>query len=207
MALVKQQPSETVGQDERKRGRDRDDLELQLSDPNPAARRWAVRDLLECPGSSVILVEHLHQERDCSVREIILTALTQLGDEHAVAGLVECLRSEDVFLRNEAIEAMKLLPDEVAPIMGNLLADSDPDVRIFAVNVLESLRHERVEEWLKEVIEHDPHINVCATAVDLLGEVGTSYSREALEGLNVRFPDEPYISFATSLALKRICSI
>ena len=62
MALVKQQPSETVGQDERKRGRDRDDLELQLSDPNPAARRWAVRDLLECPGSSVILVEHLHQE-------------------------------------------------------------------------------------------------------------------------------------------------
>ena len=90
----------------------------------------------------------LQREEDSSVREIILTTLTQVGDEEAVAGLVNCLRSEDASLRNEAIEAMKLLPDEVAPIMGQLLKDPDPDVRIFAVNILESLRHEKVEEWL-----------------------------------------------------------
>jgi HEAT repeat protein len=148
----------------------------------------------------------LQRELDSSVREIILTTLTQLGDEQAVAGLVNCLHSEDVALRNEAIEAMKLLPDEVAPIMSKLLQDPDPDVRIFAVNVLESLRHENVEEWLKDVIDQDCHVNVCATAVDLLGEVGTSYSSESLENLKARFPDEPYISFAVDLALKRICS-
>jgi hypothetical protein len=46
-------------------------------------------------------------------------------------------------------------------------------VRIFAVNILESLRHPQVEEWLIEVIEGDPHLNVCGTAVDLLGETGS----------------------------------
>lgn len=204
MPFIKQKSSEIVEQCQRKQTRDCASLELQLSDPSPAARRWAARDLVDCPDSSAPLVEQLQREEDGSVREIILTTLTQMGDAKAVAGLVNCLRSEDASLRNEAIEAMKLLPDEVAPIMGQLLKDSDPDVRIFAVNVLESLRHDQVEEWLSEVIKHDAHVNVCATAVDLLGEVGTLHSLEALNNLKARFPDEPFIRFATDLAIKRI---
>jgi HEAT repeat protein len=203
MPFVKQQPC-ARDDDQRRNVRDCVGLVRQLADPSPAARRWAVRDLAGCPDSSAALVDRLQHEQESSVREIILTTLTQLGDEQAVTGLAQFLRSEDVALRNEAIEAMKLLPDEVAPIMGKLLKDPDPDVRIFAVNVLESLRHRQVEEWLTEVIREDPHVNVCATAVDLLGEVGSSYSRGALEQLKVRFPDEPYISFAADLALKRI---
>ncbi len=97
------------------------------------------------------------------MREVILTTLTRLGDDVAVDGLVLCLRSEDAALRNEAIQAMKELPDEVAQLMSGILADPDPDVRIFAVNVLESLRHPQVEAWLIGVIERDPHVNVCAT--------------------------------------------
>jgi HEAT repeat protein len=204
MALIKQQTTELLEQCERKRARNCAGLEQQLSDPSPTALRWAARDLADCPGSSGALVEQLQREQDHSVREIILTTLTQLGDEEAVSGLVDCLRSEDAGLRNEAIEAMKLLPDEVAPIMGMLLKDPDPDVRIFAVNILESLRHNQVEAWLIEVIEQDTHVNVCGTAVDLLGEVGSSQAGKALENLKARFPDEPYISFAADLALKRI---
>ncbi len=206
MPIVKKAPAASRDQDERELQRDCASLVLQLADGDPTTRRWAAKDLVGCPDVSAALIGRLRQERDPSVREIILTALTQRADAQAVAALVECLRSEDVSLRNEAIEAMKTLPDEVAPIMGGLLGDADPDVRIFAVNVLESLRHELVEQWLKEVIERDPHVNVCATAVDLLGEVGTSYSREALEKLKERFPDEPYIRFAADIALKRICS-
>ena len=206
MPFVKQQKNEKIEKDERKRLRDCASLALQLSDPSSTARRWAARDLAYCPDSSAALVGQLQHEHDSSVREIILTTLTQLGDELAVASLMNYLRSEDVALRNEAIEAMKLLPDEVAPMMSQLLKDPDPDVRIFAVNVLESLRHQQVEAWLKEVIEQDAHVNVCATAVDLLGEVGTTYSQAALENLKIRFPEEPYISFAADLALKRICS-
>jgi HEAT repeat protein len=176
----------------------------ELEVDNTTARRWAARDLAEFQEASEVLVERLKCEEDSSVREAILTTLTCLGDPAVMAGLVEYLRSEDAALRNEVIEVMKALPDEVAPIMDELLADPDPDVRIFAVNILESLCHPQVEAWLAGVIEHDPHINVCAVALDLLVEVGTPASRSALENLKARFADEPYIGFAADLAIKRI---
>ena len=175
-----------------------------LADPDPMVRRWCARDLAEHPEASPALVERLPLETELSVLEVILTSLTCIGDEIAVAGLVEALRSEDAVLRNAAIEAMQQLPDEVAPLMGRLLKDPDPDVRIFAVNVLESLRHPQVEDWLIQVIAEDPHVNVCATAVDLLGEVGSEQARAALHALKARFAEEPYIAFAADLALKRL---
>jgi HEAT repeat protein len=204
MALIKTQTAQPVAEEERKQSRDCANLIVALEDDNPTVRRWAARDLTDFPTASAALVNRLQREEDVSVREIILTTLTSLGDEVAVAGLVDCLRSEGVSLRNEAIEAMKQLPDEVAPIMQGLLADANPDVRIFAVNILESLRHPEVESWLVTVIDNDPHLNVCATAVDLLGEVGSSAAREALLRLKARYADEPYIQFATDLAIKRI---
>jgi HEAT repeat protein len=178
----------------------------ELENPDPMARRWAARDLADCKDASAALISRLTRESDMSVREVILSTLTSLGDETAVAGLVECLRSEDAGLRNEAIEVMKLLPSEVAPIINGLLVDVDPDVRIFAVNILESLRHPDVETWLIDVIENDLNVNVCSTSLDLLVEVGSSNSVEALQRLKVRFVDEPYIQFAVNLALKRLAT-
>ena len=204
MAFVKTRTAQPVAEDERKQSRDCANLETELESTNPATRRWAARDLTDCPDASAALITRLMREDEVSVREIILTTLTSLGDEVAVAGLVDCLRSESAALRNEAIEAMKQLPDEVAPIMRGLLADADPDVRIFAVNILESLRHPEVESWLIGVIDNDPHLNVCATAVDLLGEVGSTAAREPLLRLKARYAEEPYIQFAADLALKRI---
>ena len=204
MAFVKTHVTQPVAEDERKQPRDSTNLEAELENPNPTTRRWAARDLTGYPGASGALVSRLQREDDVSVREVILTTLTSLGDELAVAGLINCLRSEGVALRNEALETMKHLPNEVAPIMSGLLADTDPDVRIFAVNILESLRHPGVESWLIGVVENDPHLNVCATAVDLLGEVGTAAASEPLQRLKSRFADEPYIQFAADLALKRI---
>jgi len=204
MAFIKKQNTESVVQEDRKQTRGCPDLLAGLDDNNPSARRWAARDLVNCQDVASALVDRLKREGDLSVREVILTTLTRLGDSTAVAGLVDCLRSEDAALRNEAIEAMKQLPDEVAPIMQGLLADTDPDVRIFAVNILESLRHPDVESWLIEVIETDEHVNVCATALDLLSEVGTEAALEPLARFKVRFSDEPYIQFAADLALRRI---
>jgi len=204
MAIIKITKTQTVGSNERIRPRDCAGLVAELSDGNPVARRWAARDLADCPEATAALLERLKQEPDISVREVIFTSLTRIGHFAAVLGLVECLRSEDVALRNEAIDALKQMPDEVAPVMQGMLGDADSDVRIFAVNILESLRHPQVESWLIAVIESDPHVNVCATAVDLLGEVGSSAAREALFRLKGRFPDEPYVQFAADLALRRI---
>ena len=194
-------------EDERAAPRDREGLSRELAHADPASRRWAARDLAAHADASPALLGRLQQEDDVSVRDVILTALMRIADPAAVAGLVTCLRSEDTNLRNEAIEAMKSLPLEVAPIMRGLLVDADPDVRIFAINVLESLRHPDVEAWLIEVIEREPMVNVCGTALDLLSEVGSSASQDALERLKTRFAAEPYIQFAAALALKRIAPL
>jgi HEAT repeat protein len=205
MPLIRKSlPPEAVSEDERKQRRDCDHLALELDNAEPLARRWAARDLADCPEASAALVARLQRETDGSVREIIFSTLTGLGNEVAVAGLVQCLRSDDAALRNEAIGGMQQLPDAIAPIMRGLLTDADADVRILAVNVLESLRHPEVEAWLIEVIENDPEVNVCATALDLLSEVGSAAAREPLQRLRSRFADEPYIQFAADLALKRL---
>jgi HEAT repeat protein len=204
MAFVKKNVAHEIGAEEARAERDYAGLSNQLNDADPQVRRWAARDLLAYPEASAALLARLQCEMQISVREVILTSLTRIGGPIAVAGLVDWLRSEDAQMRNEAIEAMKALPDEVAPIMGDLLADEDSDVRIMAVNILESLRHPKVEEWLIDVIEHDAVVNVCGTAVDLLGEVGSMAAFDALQRLKQRYAGEPYIQFATDLALKRI---
>jgi HEAT repeat protein len=204
MAFVKKNSSEAVAENQAVPVRDSRTLLAELESDDASVRRWAARDLADLPGHAVELMERLKVEQSQSVREVILTSLTRLGDPDAVAGMVECLRSEDAALRNEVVEAMKQMPDEVAPIMLGLLADADPDVRIFTVNVLESLCHPEVEGWLIDVITNDAHVNVCATAVDLLGEVGSQAALQPLAQLKTRFSDEPYIQFAADLALRRI---
>ena len=61
-----------------------------------------------------------------------------------------------------------------------------------------------MEQWLIKVIERDAHVNVCATAVDLLCEVGTEAAINPLLDLKARFVTDAYIQFASDLALKRI---
>jgi HEAT repeat protein len=204
MAFVKRPPTDSERSDERDLSRDLSGLLVSLKDADPSKRRWAARDLVQYPTAALTLTAQLLVETDLAVRKAILLTLTQVGSREAIDGLVNCLRSEDVALRNEAIEAMTLMPNEVAPLMNSLLRDPDPDVRIFSVNVLESLKHPHVEQWLIDVISNDGHINVCATAVDLLVEVGTAASIVPLQHLKEQFSHEPYIAFAADLAIKRI---
>lgn len=204
MVFIKKQNSEPVTKNERSHARDFKSLINELENPKAIARCWAARDLADCSDASAALVWRLNREEDQSVREVILSSLASLCDPVAVAGLVAYLRCEDASLRNEAIDVMKQMPEAVGPIISNLLVDDDDDVRIFAVNVLKSLRHPDVVTWLIDVIQRDTNLNVCATAVDLLVEVGAKSSEPALHALKIRFFEEPYIKSTVDLALKRI---
>jgi len=193
-----------IKEERRKIQRNFDGLIAQLSSSNPTERRWASRDLAEYKEASTYLVEQLMKEKDISVREVIISSLVAIGDEIAVEGLINCLKSEDAHLRNSAIEALKQMPEQVSAYIEKLLKDKDPDIRIFAINILESLKHPDVVKWLIEVIEKDENVNVCATALDLLAEIGTEEALPAIKKLKERFKDEPYIQFAADLALRRI---
>jgi HEAT repeat protein len=204
MALVKQKATQLATQSKQKKERRVKNLVAGLEDADPAARRCAARALVHSKNGARTLLSRLRREEDLAVREVILASLVRICDPSVVGGLVVCLRTGNASLCSEIIEAMKQMSSEVGPIMRALLADPDPDIRIFAVNILESLRHPDVETWLIEVIESDKHVNVCATAVDLLSEVGTNVAVEPIIRLKARFDSSPYIKFAADVALQRI---
>lgn len=204
MALVTRKATQPVQSGMPKVARNREQLAAALEDADAVVRRQAARDIVHCPHAARELVGRLKREEDRAVREVILNSLVRLNDPSAVSGLVDCLRSEDAALRNEVIDTFKQLGDEVAPVLRSLLGDPDPDVRILVVNILDSERHPEIERWLIEVIERDAHVNVCATAVDLLCEVGTEAAIDPLVRLKGRFRSEAYLQFAADLALKRI---
>ena len=204
MGLIKQKVIQLVDRGKPEVEQDCGKLVTALEDADAAGRRQAARDLASYSDAAIALMNRLKREEDRAVREIILNSLVSLNDPLAISGLVECLRSEDAALRNEVIEAFKQLGNNVDPVLQSLLSDPDPDVRIFVVNILDSVRHSEAESWLIKVIEQDSHVNVCATAVDLLCGVGTEASVDPLVRLKARFASEAYIQFAADLALKRI---
>jgi HEAT repeat protein len=185
----------------------REKLVAELEDSDATVRRHAAQKITPCLNASSALISRLKREENTAVREAILNSLLRLHDPSIAIGLADCLRSEDVALRNDVIEAFKQLGNDAAPILHSLLTDPDPDVRIFAVNILNSEHYPDAEHWLIEVIERDAHVNVCASAVDLLCEVGTEVAIDPLQHLKARFAHEAYIQFAADLALKRIREI
>ncbi len=126
---------------ERQYPRDRDGLIAQLGDADPGTRRWAARDLGRHPDAVPALAARLSVEAAPAVREAILDALLAIGSDEAVEELLVFLRSEDAALRNGAVAVLQQLPDPVSRHMQDLLADVDPDVRIMAIDILQTLPH------------------------------------------------------------------
>lgn len=210
MGLIRQTQDNAGAAQMRKRGRDCASLCVALDDPQALVRRWAARDLADCGDSEhcvacrAALLQRLPKETEPAVRAIILSTLQKLADAVVVQQLLDGLRTAEPGLCQEMIGTLQQLPQLVAPQIPRLLGDSDSALRILAVNILESLRHAEVEPWLLQVIAHDQHVNVCAAALDLLGEVGTQAARVPLQQLKQRFAGEPYIAFAADLALRRL---
>jgi HEAT repeat protein len=203
MALVNSSRSTTPSLPEAKI-RDLAGLLADLAAEQPSVRRAAVRGLANHPEAVEDLCDRLGVEASPSVRAVLFTTLIQHQSPAVAARLAEFLRSDDVPLRNAAIEALQEMPDAVAPHFEKLLADDDSDVRIFAVNILATLRHAKTSEWLVDVIRSDPHINVCAAAVDGLTEVGGPEALQDLEDLRRRFAGNAFMEFAIDAAMRRI---
>lgn len=174
-----------------------------LEDGGADTRRRAAMALGGHPAAAGALLARVPREQDAAVRHALMSALAVIGNAEAVSGLARCLASEDTWLRNAAIDVLRQLPEQVAPLMGHLLTDADRDVRILAIGVLDTLRHPDVERWLLHVIELDADVNVCGAALDVLAEVATSACAGPVRALLVRFAGEPYLRFAGELVLRR----
>jgi HEAT repeat protein len=202
MGLIKSMPIET--------GQQHEELsfiqlsEIFLGDAQPDHRRRAALELGSFPEAVAMLCARLPNEQDASVVVAIFTALIRQRGHEVVQGLAPYLRSEDAALRNQTVDALQAMPDDVGPYMDMLVEDGDPDVRIFAINIIGNLHHPMAHVWLQRVIEQDENPNVCATAVDVLAEIGDQSQVPALQALPGRFGDEPFLRFAVDTAIQRI---
>ena len=176
----------------------------QLADPDTESRRRAARKLAVHPEAAAPLAARLAEEPEPDVREAIATSLSAIGGPQTVASLIPQLASDDAPLRNTAIEILQHLPTDVATHIDSLLASPDPDLRIFAVNIMETLSHPRMEEWLSVVLRGDPDVNVVGAALNLLSEIATESILPAVEEARVRFASEPYISFVCQAVERRV---
>jgi HEAT repeat protein len=171
---------------------------------DPEARWNAARTLGADPANVAALAAALDAEPMARVREAVMTALIRIGSEDSVKALLPYLRSQDAARRGAAIEALQALPEAIAPFLSMLLHDTDSDVRVLAVELVRSLPAAEATRLLCDVLEHEPHPNVCASAVDALAEIGTRDALPALEACARRFAGTPFLPFAISIATARI---
>jgi HEAT repeat protein len=177
-------------------------------DGSDAESRWAAARALAGRAEAVPeLAAALRRETVPRVREAILTSLIRTGGSASAEAIVPCLRSEDAGLRAAAIEALQALPSAIAPIMAQLFSDPDSDVRLLATELARNMNASDATQLLCGLIEHEPHPNVCAAAIEVLTEVGTPEALPALERCAVRFAATPFLPFAISMAIARISGV
>jgi HEAT repeat protein len=168
-----------------------------LDSPDAESRWAAARALAGQPDAVPELAAALRRETVPRVREAILTSLMRTGDSASVEAIVPCLRAA-------AIEALQALPSAITPIMAQLFGDQESDVRLLATELARNMKASDATRLLCDLIEHEPHPNVCAAAIEVLAEVGTPQAIPVLEKCSARFAATPFLPFAISMAIARI---
>ena len=98
-----------------------------LSSSDIEVRRWAIRDLGASDTADEVFIERLHKETDVTIIEALFSALDKMFSSKTASEMLDLLKSENVQVRNGAIELFQLNPVEFASQIDNIIDDSDPD--------------------------------------------------------------------------------
>lgn len=176
----------------------------QLASPDAGIRRRAARALAGDPAAAIALSECLATETETSVRNALFGSLVAIGGPDAAGLVAPYVRSENAAIRGGALEALKHFHEAAVAAVDELLSDPDPDLRLLAIEVTRAWPSERASARLRRIFEQEPHVNVCAAAVDVAAEVGAPELLPALAALRERFSDEMFLLFAVDVACARI---
>ena len=179
--------------------------EARLDDPNAGVRREAVAHLA-LAGGEVELIRRLPIEDDRQVREAILLTLVRIGTLESATALAQLLGHDRPDLRNSALECLAAMPGPTAGLLDQLALSEDDDVRIFAVMLAGELGWALAGPALIGRAAEEANPNVAAAIAEVLAEIGDPACVGALELLRTRFDDEPFVSFAVELAIRRLLS-
>src|SRR5580658_1384357 len=172
------------------------DLKAGLASPSPDARWTAARDAGYERDSVPALAAALSLERDARVRQAIFTALTRIATPQSNAAVLPYIRSDEAGLRTGALDALRAMPELTKANLPQLLADPDSDVRLLACDLARVMSGPEVTRLLCVLIENETQTNVCAAAVEVLGEVGDAGAIASLARCAARFPSDTFLLFA-----------
>ena len=172
-----------------------------------ADARWAAaRAAADVPGAVMALAAALRNENDSRVREAMFTSLARIGTSESADLLISFLRSDNANLRAGALDALRIMVAGMRELLPRLLGDRDVDIRILSCELARALPGPEATTLLCTLISDEPEANVCAAAIDVLAEVGSTAALPALAACAQKFRDFPFLGFAIKTATDRINS-
>jgi HEAT repeat protein len=170
-----------------------------------ADERWAAaRAAPSAKVQAAALATALRKETEPRVREALFTSLARIGTTESAHELLALLRSDNANLRTGALDALRMMVDEVRELLPKLLSDRDADIRILSCELTRGLPGEEATALLCTVLAGEQEANVCAAAIEVLTEVGTPEALPALVECERRFRGSPFLAFAIQVATDRI---
>lgn len=177
-----------------------------LTSGSPDARWTAARALAATPDSVPALAQALTAESDARVREAIFTGLARIATPDSAAAVLPYLRSDDATFRTGALDALRAMPEAAKPHLETLLGDPDADVRLLACEIVRNLDGAEATRLLCKLLDTERETNVCASAVDVLAEIGNADALPHLTRCADRFKDDPFLGFSIKVAADRLRS-
>ena len=178
---------------------------LQALGSTDTDERWAAaRAAARVPGGATALIRALQGERDANVREAMLTSLARIGSDESVEALLSLLRSDDANARTGALDALRSMTGLKRELLPRLLGDPDVDVRVLSCELARALPGDEATAHLCDLLVREQDVNVCAAAIDVLTEVGSTAALPVLRECGERFRATPFLAFAIQVATDRI---
>ena len=146
------------------------------------------------------LVRHMASS-NIGVQEAVDRALRKIGGPVVVNAVIPFLRSDEAPVRNISMDLLRALGNTDFDALNKLLSDDDPDIRIFAADILGSVGTALAVPPLCKAMLQDPEVNVRYQAAVSLGTLAFP---EAAEGLNKALQDEEWVQFAVIESLTKI---
>jgi HEAT repeat protein len=170
-------------------------------------QRWAAaRAAPEIAGGAKALGEALGMESNPRVREAIFTSLARIGSTEAIELMLPFIRSDDAQLRTGALDALRAGKEAAWPYVPQLLGDADADVRLLACELARTLPAEQGGPLLCALLDRDAEVNVCASAIEVLAEVGSQEALPFLARCAERFRGNAFLEFSIKVTVDRIAS-
>ena len=140
------------------------------------------------------------------MREAIFMSLARAATAESVSAVLPYLRGDDANLRTGALDALRAMPTAVMPVLSDLLADADADVRLLSCEIARVLPPGQATPLLCRQLERETQPNVWAAIVEVLAEVADAEALPVLARCAEDFPQETFLRFSIKAAAERIAA-